>query len=1076
MLLRRIKLKGFLGHRGLLNGSANSGELPDEFVDIDFTSSSLWLVHGQNGCGKSSLWDALTFALFKQHRGGGDTKSFRHLIHDNCEKAEVKIEFELQSEIYQVYGSITKAKSRKPQNDNQSVSTLRRVLQRNGDAWQTIADSEEKVKGWLGKNIPTDFNTFVSAVLLRQGEADKFLNTSSNRIEILTKLLQFGFYKLLSETATTRGNEIKKKAVELRQALDAMPNPSEEEMASQRELINRMEAELTQLTGRLKSKEEELSDARQAQKLASDIAVRESQLQQDNQLFERAEQIEKDALCFRALRSGLQFIEALWEARNEFKRELQSLEEQRDKTSRIETKLRELSVKLNAARSNESSAQEQFKQVEAQYEQAMRQRDEFARQLSQLNQVEGIESQIKAAQARLLPHQTILNRREQIQNNFVRYQELGAGIELLAELELKQNRLAAAKEKLDQTNSTLQTYQEQAETAKQNAEQAKLQETGVASEYESLRRDLNECESNLKVINSQLGERSHASGKVECPTCGSELDESAQARVQHQITHYQKEIARLETEKNRLSDSLAGKEIEWRQVQEEIRKKDVTTQELWRKVERLGSDRDHANDELARADSEFNAAWQQVGEWANQFEQLKQLQRELNELSSTPAERDRLLRALDEEGNTRTAIDIHRGCLAELPTWSETERQQIHAAATVNASEVSQSEQARETALNRHKQAQSSLKQLEKEQSNLTGQLQSEQQQIAEKEQREERAREKHDRAKVALPAEWVNHPASEKDDELEVLRWERDQLSTAEAQADKLKEALERKIKLDSEIKARRELIEAILIEHRRDAGEVEDELSSLIGEKQSTDQKLREEQDQLRDFEQQRQAAVAKREERDQSERTSSLHQKLADALGRKGLLASVVQEAQDRIKIHANEILKRLSNGTWEVDLKNVSETELRIDAHDLTTGTLRPFEYLSGGERFRVAISIAIAIGQSILGNRTVDTLVIDEGFGALDNNNRTNLINELNNLSTGALSRGRIIIVSHQDDVQDAFPFRYRLSRNLDGLVEIESSLGGYLGSPSSPTVEEPSPLRPTHSPRASAGKCVVSKA
>ncbi|HYE71993.1 MAG TPA: ATP-binding protein, partial [Blastocatellia bacterium] len=60
MLLHSIKLKGFLGHRALHKGNN------DEGVEIDFRSSSLWLVHGANGCGKSSLWDALSFVLFKE--------------------------------------------------------------------------------------------------------------------------------------------------------------------------------------------------------------------------------------------------------------------------------------------------------------------------------------------------------------------------------------------------------------------------------------------------------------------------------------------------------------------------------------------------------------------------------------------------------------------------------------------------------------------------------------------------------------------------------------------------------------------------------------------------------------------------------------------------------------------------------------------------------------------------------------------------------------------------------------------------------------------------------------------------
>jgi hypothetical protein len=47
MLLQRIRLKGFLGHRGSTNGGG------DGFVEVDFSTAPLWLIHGPNGGGKA---------------------------------------------------------------------------------------------------------------------------------------------------------------------------------------------------------------------------------------------------------------------------------------------------------------------------------------------------------------------------------------------------------------------------------------------------------------------------------------------------------------------------------------------------------------------------------------------------------------------------------------------------------------------------------------------------------------------------------------------------------------------------------------------------------------------------------------------------------------------------------------------------------------------------------------------------------------------------------------------------------------------------------------------------------------
>src|SRR5262249_47069319 len=163
MLLHRIRLKGFLGHRGLLNG--NGG---DEWVEVDFRSSPLWLVHGENGSGKSSLWDALSFAFFKEPRGGGN--EFSQLIHDRCDQAEVEIEFELQGQLFRVRSQIGKKKSRGGQKDKANIqgSNTKRIIQRYEDSrWITVADGESKVKEWIRQNLPVSSNTFHSAVVLQ---------------------------------------------------------------------------------------------------------------------------------------------------------------------------------------------------------------------------------------------------------------------------------------------------------------------------------------------------------------------------------------------------------------------------------------------------------------------------------------------------------------------------------------------------------------------------------------------------------------------------------------------------------------------------------------------------------------------------------------------------------------------------------------------------------------------------------------------------------------------------------------------------------------------------------------------
>ncbi len=59
-------------------------------------------------------------------------------------------------------------------------------------------------------------------------------------------------------------------------------------------------------------------------------------------------------------------------------------------------------------------------------------------------------------------------------------------------------------------------------------------------------------------------------------------------------------------------------------------------------------------------------------------------------------------------------------------------------------------------------------------------------------------------------------------------------------------------------------------------------------------------------------------------------------------------------------------------------------------------------------------------------------MIDEGFGALDEVNRALLVSELRRLSEDVLQGGRVVVVSHQEDVCEEFGSRYRISKDASG--------------------------------------------
>jgi DNA repair exonuclease SbcCD ATPase subunit len=154
------------------------------------------------------------------------------------------------------------------------------------------------------------------------------------------------------------------------------------------------------------------------------------------------------------------------------------------------------------------------------------------------------------------------------------------------------------------------------------------------------------------------------------------------------------------------------------------------------------------------------------------------------------------------------------------------------------------------------------------------------------------------------------------------------------------------------------------------------------------------------------------------------------LAELLGRNRLQLHLVRQAERKIVDCANAVLDRLSGGQLYLRLHRDSDGEgaadqaLHLEAYNRTASP-EPIgvAFLSGSQRFRVAVSLALGIGQyASRRHRPIESVIIDEGFGCLDRQGRQVMIQELHNLK-GQLRC--VLLVSHQEEFAEAFPDGYR---------------------------------------------------
>jgi exonuclease SbcC len=153
------------------------------------------------------------------------------------------------------------------------------------------------------------------------------------------------------------------------------------------------------------------------------------------------------------------------------------------------------------------------------------------------------------------------------------------------------------------------------------------------------------------------------------------------------------------------------------------------------------------------------------------------------------------------------------------------------------------------------------------------------------------------------------------------------------------------------------------------------------------------------------------------------------LAELLGKDRLQLYLVRQAEKQVVEFANAVLDRLSGGQLYLKLRGEAEGEgasgkaLELEAYNRVTGE-KPINvaFLSGSQKFRVAVSLALGIGQyASRQHRPIESVIIDEGFGCLDSQGRQVMIQELQNL------RGQmrcILLVSHQEEFAEAFSDGY----------------------------------------------------
>ncbi len=295
----------------------------EQVEPLDFRGLDLACLSGNNGVGKSTLLESVTWALWGKSRA----KSDDDLIKLGTEEMWVDFEFELEGSRYRVIRKRIKKKKKKggfatsgsfdfmiaTKSADEAEGTgsgENQLLEIDNDNWRSVSEhSKAETQDRVIEILRMDYDTFVNSAFLRQGHADEFtIKKPIERKAILADILGLSYYDQLQERAKElrRSRDIEKESSEqllesLSEELDSKENFEEEEKKIKIILdkaqveIEAKEKEVEDLTSKrnnLEIKKKETQDLTfRIDELESEIENLKNEFEEKEQKFQKIKEI-----------------------------------------------------------------------------------------------------------------------------------------------------------------------------------------------------------------------------------------------------------------------------------------------------------------------------------------------------------------------------------------------------------------------------------------------------------------------------------------------------------------------------------------------------------------------------------------------------------------------------------------------------------------------------------------------------------------------------------------------------------------------------------------------------------------
>lgn len=984
-------------------------------VEVDFGRlGDVFLVCGKTGSGKSSLFDALTYALYgraPESRGSLERELRSHLSRPE-EETRVELEFWLGPEAFRVVR--TPPFRRPPKKATKAGSAVEEpaaaaLYEGHGAGARLISDRISEVDEFLRRRIGLTQEEFTKIVLLPQGAFQRFLEmNSTDRTAVLQKLFPVDLHDRTASRARERAQEARRRL----DYLDGEIARLDEELGGPGGA-----GEVGTLRG---DPEQDLAAALERERaLGAELEVLREEVREARETEARIERRDREA-------GALAVLEAGRPAREAWGRALERDAAARGVLPRVDAR-EKADRDLEEARAELRKAREELEALESQEEAsqaAAREAEELAVRAARLDSEGGALESARRAWERARTAGTA--REAALRAEAAAREEADRRSREADDAARKYRELAPSPEEEERTRErreTARTALEEARLLRDRAARAAdlaRRRDAAAAEAEARDREAEEAARDARVAENRLaalireqevcraGEL--AGGLIPgepCPVCGSR-DHPAPAEPRPEYFGLEDRLREAGGSRDaaRTREALARDRARARRREAETAAADlaelgpVPPEEAARKALAAAEAEDRASAEALRTLAERSRA---AGEFRARVDALAEGLRTAREALDEAARAADAARAAEAEARASAGGKDPTGRLEELGR----ERSEIERARAAALAAVRRHGEERSAAEARRAQSEGRIPALKAAREAARADEEAALGAAGFRDGAECRA--------AVLPGPERIRLSGEAE------RFDRD-LAEARARARAAAEAAEGREPRDLEALARAEKAAAERYEKARAAA------LAASGKAEAA-----------RWGEARRKDLAGERDAREAEARTLDGLSRLLNGelpgsrLPFKNYALSLylrqVARAASRRLLEMSD--RRYSLSVDEGPARGTAKAGLDLSVHDSFTGRSRPAGTLSGGEKFLASIALALGLADVITrraGGIVLDAIFIDEGFGSLDDEALDRAVEVLDRVREGRM----VGIISHVPELRDRIPARIEVTKGRGG--------------------------------------------